>query len=44
MKSCVQVCPENLRWKLFMLLGRYINLVGYRTLSRKVDSISFLMM
>ena len=39
MKQALQSCPENLRWKLLMLIGRYANLIGYQCLAVKVVNL-----
>lgn len=37
---CLNACPSSLRWKLLTLLGRYVTLIGYHSIGRKVPPAS----
>ena len=41
MAFCVQTCPPNLLWKMYMTIGRYTCLLGYRQLGRKLLQRAF---
>lgn len=41
MAYCVQTCPPNLLWKMYMTIGRYTCLLGYRQLGRKLLQRAF---
>lgn len=36
MAVCIDVCPVNLLWKMYLVIARYAVFVGYRVLARKL--------
>ena len=41
MARCIEVCPANLLWKMYIVIARYVAFVGYRQLGRKLLQRSY---
>ena len=36
MSKCIKICPANLLWKLYIVIGRQLVITGYPVLARKI--------